>query len=138
MLFKRQIYTGIIHALSFSSFFRLVMFDIAQFLRFSFSQKTPNFSKLGIPGFCHRLLKGGWQSDSNQYPRSSWICCPRFRMITTSSTFNERAWKDRNLLVLVEYWKCRRALELYYSRTDFISEIVYRAFIIYHGMYKIY
>ena len=40
----------------------------------------------------------------------------RFRMNPTPSPFDECAWKDRNLLMLVEYYVivCRGALELYY------------------------
>ena len=38
----------------------------------------------------------------------------RFRMNPTSSPFDERAWKDRNLLCACGVLVCRGALELYY------------------------
>ena len=39
----------------------------------------------------------------------------RFRMNPTSSPFDERAWKDRNLLCACGVLVCRGALELYYT-----------------------
>ena len=79
--------------------------------------------------FCHNRALQDLYPDSYRllFTTGSFTltASPLSKMNLTSSAFNVRTcWKDRNLLVLVEYEAvlvCRGALELYYSRIAYYS-----------------